>query len=256
MIKYSLVISLLICSIVFESIGQEINSSPLDSNLCIHGEVMTYYGNGNPKSMKTYEHGFLYGNYEKYNRSGALVEWGFLDNVNVQTLFFQPVKSIKVTHGKHGFYDSIISEIIPIKKVPVGRCKCEDGNIKRIKSLLIGVWTKERMIPFDRSDKIIDSIFRNYDTQLIFHSNDSLTILKNGITQSGVYNFTSNTIDLKIRNDEGVLESIMSMRWPRKTLNTNSTLEHFNMELIELLFTMKKTSEIELSNVIVKFKRE
>ena len=146
-------------------ICQDSLSYPMDSNTCKHGKVFKYYLNGNPKLHKTYEHGFLYGPYEKYYRNGQIKEKGFLDDVNQRNLLFQPSKVTMVKYRKNGeFKKSLESQIKSINEVPNGKCKCEDGNVKRIKSLLIGDWIKERMIPFDKSDKVIDTIYNNYDT--------------------------------------------------------------------------------------------
>src|SRR5690606_31758325 len=153
-------------------IGQDSAPYPMDSNFCIHGKVYNHYLNGNSKAFKTYEHGFLYGPYEVYRKSGQLKEKGFIDDVNESTLLFQPTKVIKERYGKDGeLKKSLIGETKPIKQVPYGKCKCADGNVMRIRSLLVGTWGKEKMIPFDNKDQIIDSVYNLYDTRITFFHN-------------------------------------------------------------------------------------
>ncbi|MES2589958.1 MAG: hypothetical protein V4622_13350 [Bacteroidota bacterium] len=238
-------------------LAQDSISYPVDSNTCIHGKVFKYFSNGKPKSFKTYEHGFLYGPFVKYYRNGQAREQGFLDGVNGFTLLFQPSKIIKEKFKKNGdFKKSIKGEIKPITQVPYGKCLCEDENIKRIKTLLIGNWVKEKMIPFRNSDNIIDTVYIKYDTQLSFFLNDSLSVTINGIKYNGRYHLTSNTLKIEIAKDSLNWETLISMRWPKKTLYPNSTHEHFDLELIEILKVIKVDKDVVLSNVIVKFKRE
>lgn len=239
------------------SIGQDNMSISKDSNLCVHGKVYNYFSNGKPKSFKTYDHGFLYGPYEKYYRNGAIKEKGFLDDVNGWTLLFQPLKVVKEIYDKNGrFRKSLTGEIKPIAAVPYGKCQCEDGNLNRIKSLLVGTWVKEKMIPFDKDDKIIDSVYNLYTTEITFFKNDSLSISINGIQHVGRYFLTSNTLKLEMKNNQSEWESLISLRWPLKTLYPNSNYEHFDLELIEILNVTDEVDKVKLSNVIIKFKRK
>ena len=239
-----------------QCIGQDSIRNSIDSNTCLHGKVYKYFSNGNPKSFKTYEHGFLYGAYAKYYRNGQIKEKGFLDAVNEWTLLFQPSKVIKEKYRKNGkFKTSISGEIKPIDPVPPGKCQCEDENVRRLKSLLIGTWIKEKMIPFDKKDQIIDSVFNHYNTEITFFNNDSLSISINGTKHIGKYELTSNTLKLEMKNSQDNWETLISMRWPKLTLYPNSNYEHFDLELIELLNVLAKDENVILSNVIVKFKR-
>lgn len=254
--KYYLIISIL--TFCFgRSFGQDNSSNSIDSNFCIHGIVYKYFSNGKPKSFKTYEHGFLYGPYEKYYRNGAIKEKGFLDDVNVWTLLFQPSKVVKEKYDKNGhFRKGLTGEIKPIAAVPYGKCQCEDGNLNRIKSLLVGTWVKEKMIPFDKHDKIIDTVYNSYTSEITFFENDSLSISINGIQHVGRYILTSNTLKLEMKNNQNNWETLISMRWPKKTLYPNSTSEHFDLELIEILNVIDETDQVKSSNVIIKFKRK
>ena len=237
--------------------GQDSKSSSLDSNTCIHGKVYKYFLNGNPKSFKTYTHGFLYGEYAEYYRSGQVKEKGFMDDVNGWTLVFRRLKVDQEYYDKAGeFIKSSKSEIEQINPVPYGKCQCEDGNVKRIRSLLLGTWIKERMIPFGSSDQIIDSVFTRYNTKITFFSNDSLAVSQNGINRVGRYFLTSNTLILDVKDSQNKWETLISMRWPKKTLYPNSTQEHFDLELFELLKVLGEDENIRLSNVIVKFQKE
>jgi len=237
--------------------GQDSILIPLDSNKCLHGRIYNYFRDGTPKSFRTYTHGYLYGPYEKFYRNGKIKEKGFLDDVNQWTILFQPSKIFWEKYDKEGLFKrSLGSEIIPMKPVPSGKCDCEDGNIQRLKSLLVGKWVKEKMRSFTKSDQIIDSVFDSYDTEITFLPNDSLLISVNGHIQKGFYILSSNKIELIVITDDGKQESLMYGRWPIKTLNPNSTWEHFDLELIELLNVLKEDQRIALNDVIVKFKRE
>jgi antitoxin component YwqK of YwqJK toxin-antitoxin module len=240
-----------------QCIGQDSIPDSIDSNTCVHGKVYKYFSNGNSKSFKTYEHGFLYGSYAKYYRNGQVKEKGFLDDVNEWTLLFRPSKVIKKKYRKNGkFKKSVEGEIKPINPVPHGKCQCEDENVQRIKSLLIGTWMKEKMIPFDNNDQIIDSVFSQYNTKITFLRNDSLSLSINGINHSGRYFLSSNTLKLEMKNNQDNWETLISMRWPKKTLYPNSKQEHFDLELIEMLNVLNKDEKVILSNVIIKFKKE
>lgn len=236
--------------------GQDSTLNSTDSNACIHGQVEKYFSNGNLKSYRTYEHGFLYGPYMKYYRNGEVKEKGFLDDVNEWNLRFQPSKVVKEKYRKNGeFKKSVEGKINPIKPVPYGKCQCEDDNVQRIRSLLIGTWVKEKMIPFSKEYQIIDSVFSHYTTKITFFKNDSLSISINDIQYSGRYYLTSNTLKLQMKKGQDNWEYLISMRWPKKTLYPNSTGEHFDLELIEVLNVLTEDEKVILSNVIVKFKR-
>lgn len=240
-----------------QSFGQDVIPNSIDSNTCLHGKVFKYYSNGKPKLYKTYVHGFLYGPYEKYYRNGELKEKGFLDDVNTWTLLLQPSKVVKEKYDKNGnFIKSSIGKIKPIDPVPFGKCQCEDGDLKQLKSLLIGTWIKEKMIPFDEDDQILDSVFSAYNTKISFFNNDSLSVSINGINHSGRYFLTSNTLKMEIKNGQDNWETLFSMRWPKKTLHPNSKGKHFDLELIEILNVFNKDQKVTLSNVIIKFKKE
>lgn len=243
--------------IVIQCCGQDTIDYPVDSNLCIHGKVYTYYSNGAMKAYNTYEHGFLYGPYEKYYKNGQLKEKGFLDNVNQRTLLFQPYKVVKENYDRNGrFKKSITEEILPVKPVPSGKCMCSDGNVKRIRSLLTGIWEKDTITTFNKNNELIDSVYNNYETQIEFFQNDSFTICRNGKKQNGRYILTSNTLQLEIQKSEVEWEYLISMRWPVKTLYPNSSRKHFNFQLIEVLNVLNSEKVVVPSNVIVKFKRK
>lgn len=253
----SYVTILIIMFCIGQCFGQDSIPYSIDSNTCLHGKVFKYYSNGNPKSFKTYEHGFLYGTYAKYYRNGQVKEKGFLDDVNEWNLLFQPSKVIKEKYRKNGeFKKSLEGEKKPINPVPYGKCQCEDENVKRIKSLLIGTWMKEKMIPFDKDVQIIDSVFSQYNTNITFFKNDSLNVSINGINHAGRYFLTSNTLKMEMKNDQDNWETLISLRWPKKTLYPNPKGEHFDLELIEILNVMDKDEKVILSNVIIKFKKE
>jgi hypothetical protein len=257
MVMKSCLILLLFITGIGQCFGQDSIPYPMDSNTCIHGKVFSYYTNGKPKSFKTYEHGFLYGPYAKYYRNGQIKEKGFLDDVNEWTLLFQPSKVIQEEYRKNGeIKKSLEGEKQPLNQVPSGKCQCADGNVKRIRSLLLGHWVKEKMIPFDKSDKIIDSVYNKYDTEISFFPNNRLSVSINGIKYDGRYLLTSNTLILEMTKDSAKWESLIYLRWPKETLYPNSTQEHFDLKLVALLNVSNMNNEVNLSNVVVKFKKE
>jgi|GEM_PF-5229807 len=255
--RYHLILLFISTQYLFNCFGQNFNTNEMDSNYCIHGKVFKYYPNGNPKSFKTYHHGFLYGIYEKYYRNGQTKEKGFLDDVNAWTLLFQPIKVAKEKYKKNGELKiSLKTQIKPINEVPYGKCRCKGDNIKRIQSLLLGTWVKEKMIPFDKGDKVIDSVYEHYDTKITFFPNDSLSISIGSKQYCGRYHLTTNTLTLEMLQESNNWEALISMRWPKNTLFPNSTQDHFDLELIELLNILDQNGQIKLSNTIVKLKRE
>lgn len=257
--KYYLIFPIILIIQVTQCFAQDSIRIPLDSNKCPHGKVYTYYRNGTKKSFKTYEHGFIYGPYQTFYRNGRLKEKGFLDAVNEWTLLLKPSKVFWEKYSKEGKFRKDYGsgkDVQVMKTVPFGKCNCLDGNVLRLKSLLVGKWTKEKMIPFNGTDRIIDSLFNAYNTEITFLPNDSLLVSVNGYIQKGFYVLSSNKLELILLRDSGEQESLIHMRWPKNTLYPDEKHEHFDLELIDALNVLTKDNVIEFNHVIIKFKRE
>jgi hypothetical protein len=234
-----------------------LSTYPQDSNLCLHGKVYEYYSNGNPKLYRTYTHGFLYGEYAEYDKKGNLIEDGFMDGVNVFSLLMRPSKVIRNLYDKDGGNIQITQgQVTPLRTIPEGKCKSTDGNITRIRSLLIGKWSKCNMIPFDKNASLIDSVFINYSTEITFFANDSLDLYENRKHHVGRYQLESNKLRIEIKNKLGDWIPYMSWRWPKETLYPAPSGKYFNLQLLEVLPILLDENTIVNSDVAVRLRRE